>query len=75
MIIMTAKELIAQLETLPPRTKILIPGPECGYNDVQELRPRRVKRDKKIFWVLGEYSDSRAKDAINAIELYAREKK
>jgi len=59
---------------LPPDTKILVRGYEGGYNDIQELRQRRVKPDPEAEWYYGEYAESEDKDAIDAIELYGENK-
>jgi hypothetical protein len=71
---MTASELILQLKHLPPDTKILIRGYEDSYNDIRELKPRRVKPNPAAEWYYGEYADSSDKDAIDAIELYGENK-
>ncbi len=71
---MTAKELINQLQQLPPDTKILIRGYEDGYNDIRELKPRRVKPNPVAEWYYGEFADSGDKDAIDAIELFGENK-
>jgi len=67
---MTAQELITQLQTLPPDTKIVVRGYEDGYNDILNLKPIKIKQARNIHWYLGEYDDSKDADAITAIDLY-----
>lgn len=67
---MTAIELINHLQTLPPDIKIVVRGYEDGYNDILNLKPIKMKQARNIHWYLGEYDDSNAIDAIDAIDLY-----
>lgn len=67
---MTAQELIQQLQTLSPDTKIVVRGYEDGYNDILKLKPIQIKQARNLHWYLGEYEDSNDADAISAIDLY-----
>ena len=67
---MTASELIKQLQTLPPDTKIVISGYEDGYNDILKLKPVRIKPKPDAEWYLGVYEDSADADAIDAVDLF-----
>lgn len=67
---MTALELIQQLQTLPPNTKIVVRGYEDGYNDILNLKPIKIKQARNIHWYLGEFEESNDADAIPAIDLY-----
>lgn len=52
---MTVKELIDQLRTLPPETRVLVEGYETGYDDIVELRPLKVFRYRNAQEWDGEY--------------------
>ena len=39
---MTAEELIAQLQKLPPETPVLVEGYETGFDEIVELTPDEV---------------------------------
>ncbi|MBN8241146.1 hypothetical protein JF541_18475 [Marinobacter hydrocarbonoclasticus] len=52
---MTAEELIARLEALPPDTPVLVEGYETGFDDIVELTPERVVRYRKAQEWDGEY--------------------
>ncbi len=71
---MTAFELIQQLQTLSPDTKIVIRGYEDGYNDILKMKEVKIKLNEDAHWYLGEYIDSRDTDALNAIDLYGENK-
>jgi len=71
---MTASELIQQLKTLPPDTKIVIRGYEDGYNDILQLRPVKIKPKPESYWFDGEFEDSDDADAIEAIDLNGENK-
>jgi len=71
---MTAAELIQQLRTYPPDTKIVIRGYEDGYNDILELRSVRIKPNENSNWYDGEYEDSKDADAIDAIDIFGENK-
>jgi hypothetical protein len=40
---MTAQELIHQLQTLPPHTKIVVRGYEDGFNNILQLKEVKIK--------------------------------
>ena len=67
---MTAAELIQSLQQLHPEAKMVIGGYEDGYNDILKLRQVRIKYYPDAEWYYGVYSDSKAPDAIDAIDLY-----
>jgi hypothetical protein len=52
---MTAEELIAQLEKLPPETPVLVEGYETGFDDIVELTPEQVVRYRHAQEWDGEY--------------------
>ncbi len=45
-------------------------GYEDGYNDIQELKPLKLKHDINAKWYYGEYFKDDLENSINAIELY-----
>ncbi len=67
---MTALQLIQQLQTLPPNTKIVVRGYEDGYNDILQLKEVKIKPKENSYWFDGEYEDSTDADAITTINLY-----
>jgi hypothetical protein len=67
---MTAQELIQQLQSLPPTTKIVVRGYEDGYNDILKLKEVKIKLKADANWYDGEYENCTATDAITAIDLY-----
>jgi len=71
---MTADELIRQLQTYPPDTKIVIRGYEDGYNDILKLRSVKIKPNENSHWYDGEYDESNDSDAIDAIDLFGENK-
>jgi len=52
---MTAEELIAQLQELPPETPVLVEGYETGFDDIVELTPEQVVRYRHAQEWDGEY--------------------
>ena len=52
---MTAEELIARLEALPPETPVLVEGYETGFDDIVELTPEQVVRYRHAQERDGEY--------------------
>ena len=71
---MTVAELIQQLKTFSPDTKIVIRGYEDGYNDISKLRSVKIKPNENADWYLGEYEDSKDADAIDAVDLFGENK-
>ncbi len=69
---MTAKELIAALNELPPEIKIVVRGYEDGYNNILELKPVKIKHNANAEWYYGEYTGRDSPDAIDAFELYGK---
>ena len=72
---MTAKELIIQLQKLSPEIKIVVRGYEEGYNDIQQLKPVKLKEELNAKWYYGEYSKDDSPHSIEAIELYGENNK
>ncbi len=72
---MTATELINLLQELPPEIKIVVRGYEEGYNDIQQLKPVKLKRELDAEWYYGEYFKDDSESSIDAIELYGENKK
>lgn len=71
---MNAQELISLLEKYPSETKIVVRGYEDGYNDIDELKHRKIMHQPKAKWYYGEYADSDVPNAIEAIELFGENK-
>ena len=72
---MTAKELINQLQQLPPEIKMVVRGYEEGYNDIMQLKPVKLKQDVNAKWYYGEYLKDDSEGSIDAIEVYGENKK
>jgi hypothetical protein len=71
---MTVAELIQQLQTLPPETKVVIRGYEDGYNDILQLKTVKIKPKVDAYWFDGEFEDSTDADAIDAVNLFGENK-
>ena len=67
---MTAKELVTLLQAQPPEIKVVIRGYEDGYNDIQQLKPVKLRQDINAKWYYVEYSKDDSAHSIDAIELY-----
>lgn len=52
---MTAEELIARLEALPPDTPVLVEGYETGFDDIVEFTSEQVVRYRHAQEWDGEY--------------------
>ncbi|MCE0760083.1 hypothetical protein LWH94_12810 [Marinobacter sp. G11] len=52
---MTAEELIAQLQDLPPETPVLVEGYETGFDDIVELTSEPVVQYRHAQEWDGEY--------------------
>jgi hypothetical protein len=72
---MTAKELILHLQELDSETRVVVRGYEDGYNDIESLKPVKIKITKNGAWYYGEYEDSKDDDAIDAIDIFGENKK
>ena len=71
---MTASELINLLQGLPPEIKIVVRGYEEGYNDIQQLKPLKLRQDRNAKWYYGEYRENDSEHSIDAFELYGENK-
>jgi hypothetical protein len=71
---MKAKELITLLQQVPPESTIVVRGYENGYNIISELKHVKIAHDITAPWYCGEYSENATKDAIEAIEIYGKNK-
>lgn len=71
---MTVQELIQQLETLPPDTKVVVRGYEDGYNDILQLKLVKIKSNENAHWYEGEYDDSNDEADIDAVNLFGHNK-
>ena len=71
---MTAQELITQLQTLPPDTKVVIRGYEDGYNDILGLKKVKIRHKVDAYWFDGEFEDCNDTDALDAVDLYGENK-
>lgn len=74
---MTAAELIATLEDLPPDTPVLVEGYETGYDDIAGLKSLKVIRYRNAQEWDGEYQASEkfsntGKDAVSAVLILGR---
>lgn len=67
---MTASELIQQLQSLPPDSKIVVRGYEDGYNDILQIKQIKIKHFIEAYWYEGEYKECEDVDAIVAFDLY-----
>ncbi len=72
---MTAKELIILLQELPPEIKVVIRGYEEGYNDIQQLKPLKLRKMIDAKWYYGEYTKTDTAYSIDAVDLYGENKK
>lgn len=52
---MTAEELIAKLQTLPPETPVLVEGYENGFDDIVRVGQEKVVRYRRAQEWDGEY--------------------
>ncbi len=71
---MTAKQLIALLQQLPPDTQMVVRGYEDGYNDISQLKHRKVQphEGRADDWN-GSYQDATStKSATIAVELFGK---
>ncbi len=71
---MTAKELINLLQEQPPEIKVVVRGYEDGYNDIQQLKTLKLRKDINAKWYYGEYFQDDSEHSIDAIELYGENK-
>ena len=74
---MTAQELINQLQTLPPDTKVVIRGYEDGYNDILQFKKVKIRPKVDAYWFDGEFedcNDNDALDAMDAVDLFGENK-
>lgn len=71
---MTAKEFINLLHELPHQIKIGVRGYEEGYNDIQQLKPVKLRHDMNAKWYYGEYFEDNSEHSIDAFELYGENK-
>ena len=71
---MTVQELISHLQALPPETKVVVRGYEDGYNDILQLKTVKIKPRVDAYWFDGEFEDSSDADAVDAIDLYGKNK-
>lgn len=67
---MTVAELLKQLQSFPPDTKVVVRGYENGYNDILKFRVQKIKPNPTTHWFDGEYEESDDADAIDSIDLY-----
>lgn len=72
---MTSKEVITELQKLPPATKVVVRGYEDGYNDILALKPVKIKPMPDSEWYYGEYASSTDADAMDAMDLFGENKK
>ncbi|HXR83388.1 MAG TPA: hypothetical protein VN722_03700 [Hanamia sp.] len=72
---MTARELILKLQQLDPEARVVVRGYEDGYNDIETLKPVKIKVNKNGAWYYGEFEESNDTDAIDAIDIYGENKK
>ncbi|MFB2765070.1 hypothetical protein [Marinobacter shengliensis] len=74
---MTAEELIARLEALPPDTPVLVEGYETGFDDIVEFTSEQVVRYRHAQEWDGEYQtldrfSSQETGALQAAVIWGR---
>ena len=52
---MTVKELIEQLQTLNPESRVFVRGYEAGYDDVNVIKPNKMVLDVNSVWYYGKH--------------------
>ncbi len=52
---MTVKELIEQLQTLDPESRVFIHGYEAGYNDINVIKPVKMVLNVNNVWWYGKH--------------------
>ena len=52
---MTVKELIEQLQTLDPESRVFIRGYEAGYNDINNIDPEEMVLNVNSVWYYGKH--------------------
>jgi hypothetical protein len=57
---MTTQELIALLSQYPPETRVVVPGYEAGYNDINEVREVNIALDVHDQWWYGAHDDAQS---------------
>jgi hypothetical protein len=69
---MTAKQLIALLQQLPPDTQMVVRGYEDGYNDISQLKHRNVQphEGRAHDWNGGYQDAATTESATFAVELF-----
>ncbi|MBV2179926.1 MAG: hypothetical protein KUL86_01680 [Castellaniella sp.] len=61
---MTAAEVIAALQTLPPDMPVLVQGYETGWDEIHAIETRPVERYGKAQPWDGEYQDGGQRPAV-----------
>lgn len=54
---MTATELIAELQKIPPNARMVVAGYQGGYRDVGSVSPCPIRLDANVDWYLGPHED------------------
>lgn len=54
---MLVEDLIAKLQTLDPKLRVLSSGYEGGYNDIKIVEPTRVALDVHSEWYYGPHEN------------------
>ena len=52
---MTVKELIEQLQTLNPESRVFIRGYEAGYDDINTIKPTQMVLNVNNIWYYGKH--------------------
>jgi hypothetical protein len=52
---MTVKELIEQLQTLDPESRVFVRGYEAGYDDINVIKPVKMVLNVNNIWYYGKH--------------------
>ena len=52
---MTVKELIEQLQTLDPESRVFVRGYEAGYDDINSVKLNKMVLDVNNVWYYGKH--------------------
>lgn len=67
---MTVKELICELDKMPPDMKVVVRGYENGFNDVISVKMQKIVETEKTEWWDGKYQAQIIPGSVNAVEIF-----
>lgn len=67
---MTVKELICELEKMPPEMKVVVRGYENGFNDVISVKMHKIIETEKPEWGDGRYRVEINPGSLKAVEIF-----